>query len=63
MAAVEKVRKLHYGTRAGVGGGKGTWKPTAGRATSEVSSRKIFVLEKGIAYRNVGSRLLSQLNP
>ena len=30
-------------------------KGTIGRATSEVSSRKSFVGEKGIAYRNVGS--------
>ena len=35
-------------------------KGTAGRATSEVSSRKMRVLLKGIAYRNVGSRLRAQ---
>ncbi len=32
-------------------------KGTAGRATREVSSRKMRVLEKGIAYRKVGSFL------
>ena len=32
-------------------------KGTAGRATSEVSSRNTRVALKGIAYRNVGSRL------
>ena len=33
-------------------------KPTAGRATSDVSSRKTSVGENGIAYRNVGIRWL-----
>ncbi len=32
-------------------------KGTAGLATSEVSSKKMRVSEKGIAYRNVGSFL------
>lgn len=34
-----------------------TRKGTAGRATRDVSSRKTRVLEKGIAYKNVGSLL------
>lgn len=34
-----------------------TWKPTAGLATSDVSSTKILVLEKGITYRKVGNFL------
>ncbi len=36
-----------------------SWKPTAGRATREVSSRNTLVGLKGIAYRKVGIRLLA----
>mmetsp|Transcript_22831 Transcript_22831/g.58128 ORF Transcript_22831/g.58128 Transcript_22831/m.58128 type:complete len:227 (-) Transcript_22831:843-1523(-) len=35
--------------------------PTAGRATSDVSSTKILVFEKGMAYRKVGSAWFSLL--
>lgn len=34
-----------------------SWKPIAGRATKDVSSTKILVLEKGMAYRKVGNFL------
>ena len=36
-----------------------SWKPTAGRATREVSSKNTLVALKGIAYRKVGIRLLA----